>query len=124
MPERAQSSRVYDEYLDRLAGTKHEDLTYRAVSLVGPRNQVSKLVGKLSLLRWVRLLASFVPVRPGWSQSVTRSTSLPRVRPSWPRRCASAASSSGSTASTSTLTAPLSTSPAMQVSDEPSGSTR
>lgn len=51
MPEPAQSSRVYDEYLDRLAGTKHEDLTYHAVSLVGPRNQVSKLVGKLSLLR-------------------------------------------------------------------------
>ncbi|WP_405810095.1 DUF2000 domain-containing protein [Streptomyces sp. NBC_00210] len=50
MPEHAQSTRVYDEYLDRLAGTKIEDLTYHAISLVGPRNQVSKLVGKLSLL--------------------------------------------------------------------------
>jgi hypothetical protein len=51
MPEPAQSSRVYDEYLDRLAGTKHEYLTYYAVSVVGPRNQVDKLVGKLPLLR-------------------------------------------------------------------------
>ncbi|MGI5400804.1 DUF2000 domain-containing protein [Streptomyces sp. CA-135486] len=50
MPEHAQISRVYDEYLDYLAGTKSEDLTYHAISLVGPRNQVSKLVGKLSLL--------------------------------------------------------------------------
>lgn len=51
MPEPAQTSRIYDEYLDLLAGTKHEDLTYHAVALVGPRNKVSKLVGRLPLLR-------------------------------------------------------------------------
>lgn len=51
MPEPAQTSRIYDEYLDRLAGTKHEDLTYHAVALVGPRNRIGKLVGTLPLLR-------------------------------------------------------------------------
>ncbi|WP_069629568.1 DUF2000 domain-containing protein [Streptomyces niveus] len=51
MPEPAQTSRIYDEYLGLLAGTKHEDLTYHAVALVGPRNRISKLVGKLPLLR-------------------------------------------------------------------------
>ncbi|MFI1393638.1 DUF2000 domain-containing protein [Streptomyces sp. NPDC020681] len=51
MPELAQSTRVYTEYLEQLAGMKREELTYHAVSLVGPRNQVSKLVGRLDLLR-------------------------------------------------------------------------
>ncbi|MEV8401795.1 DUF2000 domain-containing protein [Streptomyces niveus] len=51
MPEPAQTSRIYDEYLGLLAGTKHEDLTYHAVALVGPRNRISRLVGKLPLLR-------------------------------------------------------------------------
>lgn len=51
MPAPAQTSRIYDEYLDLLAGTKHEDLTYHAVALVGPRNRIGKLVGKLPLLR-------------------------------------------------------------------------
>ncbi|MFI6457332.1 DUF2000 domain-containing protein [Streptosporangium amethystogenes] len=51
MPEPAQTSRVYDEYLDRLADTRNEDLAYSAISLVGPRNKIDKLVGKLGLLR-------------------------------------------------------------------------
>ncbi|GAA0527459.1 DUF2000 domain-containing protein [Streptomyces antimycoticus] len=51
MPGQAQTSRVYDEYLDSLAGTKTEDLDYLALSIVGPRNKVSKLIGKLPLLR-------------------------------------------------------------------------
>jgi hypothetical protein len=51
MPELAQTSRVYDEYLGQLAGTKAEDLTYCAVSLVGPRNKIDRLVRKLPLLR-------------------------------------------------------------------------
>ncbi|MDN3060810.1 DUF2000 domain-containing protein [Streptomyces sp. SRF1] len=51
MPAQAQTSRVYDEYLDSLAGTKAEDLAHLAVSLVGPRNKVSRLIGKLPLLR-------------------------------------------------------------------------
>ncbi|MFC1438870.1 DUF2000 domain-containing protein [Streptacidiphilus sp. N1-10] len=51
MPDLAQTSRVYDEYLDQLAGSKTEDLTYCAISLVGPRNKIDKLVRKLPLLR-------------------------------------------------------------------------
>ncbi|MCS7477324.1 DUF2000 domain-containing protein [Umezawaea endophytica] len=51
MPEQAQTSRVYDEYLAAVASTEAADLTYYAVSIVGPRNKVDKLVGKLSLLR-------------------------------------------------------------------------
>ncbi|MBF9069098.1 DUF2000 domain-containing protein [Streptacidiphilus fuscans] len=51
MPELAQASRVYDEYLDQLASTKNEDLTYCAISLVGPRNKIDRLVRKLRLLR-------------------------------------------------------------------------
>ncbi|WNV88501.1 DUF2000 domain-containing protein [Umezawaea sp. Da 62-37] len=51
MPEQAQTSRVYDEYLAAVAGTEAADLTYYAVSVVGPRNKVDKLVGGLPLLR-------------------------------------------------------------------------
>ncbi|KOG87299.1 hypothetical protein ADK38_26215 [Streptomyces varsoviensis] len=51
MPENAQNVRVYDQYLEQIAGTKAADLTYCAVSLLGPRNRVDKLVGKLPLLR-------------------------------------------------------------------------
>jgi hypothetical protein len=51
MPAQAQTSRVYDEYLASVAGTEADDLAYYAVSIVGPRNKVDKLVGKLPLLR-------------------------------------------------------------------------
>lgn len=50
MPAQAQSTRVYDEYLEQLAGTGPEDVRYYAVSIVGPRNRVDKLVKRLSLL--------------------------------------------------------------------------
>lgn len=50
MPVAAQTNRVYSEYLRQVAGTEEEALSYLAVSLVGPRNRVDKLVGKLSLL--------------------------------------------------------------------------
>lgn len=50
MPAQAQTSRVYDEYLARLAGTTSEDLDYLAVSLVGARNKVGRLIGRLPLL--------------------------------------------------------------------------
>jgi hypothetical protein len=50
MPAHAQTARVYDEYLEVTAGTKHEDLTYLAVALAGPRNKIDKLVGDLPLL--------------------------------------------------------------------------
>jgi hypothetical protein len=51
MPEQAQTSRVYDEYLAAVAGTEAADLTFYAVSIVGPRNEVDKLVGNLPLSR-------------------------------------------------------------------------
>ncbi|SFE40620.1 Protein of unknown function [Actinacidiphila alni] len=51
MPEAAQTARIYDQYLELLAGTKGEDVVYTAISLVGPRNAVDRLVGRLPLLR-------------------------------------------------------------------------
>lgn len=51
MPEHAQTARVYDEYLASLAGLAGDDLGYYGVSLLGPRNPIDKLVGRLRLLR-------------------------------------------------------------------------
>ena len=51
MPRAAQANRVYDDYLAELAETKPEDLTVSAVSIIGPRNKISKLVKSFSLLR-------------------------------------------------------------------------
>lgn len=50
MPASAQRTRVYDEFLAELAGTKPGDLAPSAVSIVGPRNRVAKLVKGLRLL--------------------------------------------------------------------------
>ena len=50
MPALAQQTRVYDEYADQMGATDRERLTYYAVSIVGPRKTVDKIVGKLSLL--------------------------------------------------------------------------
>ena len=46
----AQATRVYDDYLRELAKTYPDDLALLAVSLIGPRNQVAKLVRHLELL--------------------------------------------------------------------------
>ncbi|KIF79775.1 hypothetical protein QR77_40125, partial [Streptomyces sp. 150FB] len=51
MPGQAQTSRVYDEYLGLVAGTRSDELEYLAVSVVGPRSAVDRLVGGLPLLR-------------------------------------------------------------------------
>ncbi|MEU2348651.1 DUF2000 domain-containing protein [Modestobacter sp. NPDC049651] len=51
MPASAQTNRVYAEYLQELATTPADGLALRALSLVGPRNRIDKLVGKLPLLR-------------------------------------------------------------------------
>lgn len=51
MPRSAQASRVYDGYLEELAQTKPADLAVSAVSIIGPRNKISKLVKNLRLLR-------------------------------------------------------------------------
>ncbi|KIH98957.1 hypothetical protein LP52_10910 [Streptomonospora alba] len=50
MPAAAQQTRVYDAYLERVATTPGAELGYSALSLVGPRNRVSKMVRGLSLL--------------------------------------------------------------------------
>jgi hypothetical protein len=50
MPVLAQTTRVYDEFLAELAQTKPDDLAVCAISVVGPRNRVSKLVKRLELM--------------------------------------------------------------------------
>jgi hypothetical protein len=50
MPAAAQNTRVYDEYLQQVAETPSAELEYYAVSIVGPRNRVDRLVGRLPLL--------------------------------------------------------------------------
>ncbi|MDA0565066.1 DUF2000 domain-containing protein [Streptomonospora sp. S1-112] len=51
MPALAQVCRVYAGYLESLAQTAAEDVEYHGVALVGPRNRVDKVVGRLPLLR-------------------------------------------------------------------------
>lgn len=50
MPTQAQHTRVYDDYLLAVARTDAMALSYYAVSLVGPRKVVDKLVHGLHLL--------------------------------------------------------------------------
>lgn len=50
MPAHAQLTRVYDEYLGEVAGRAGDELGYLAVGLVGPRNRVDRIVGRLPLL--------------------------------------------------------------------------
>jgi hypothetical protein len=50
MPAAAQQTRVYDEYLAAVADSPADELEYYAVSLVGPRNRVDKIVGHLPLM--------------------------------------------------------------------------
>lgn len=51
VPRIAQVSTSYVEYQAAMAATTHDELTYYAVGLVGPKNQVDKVVGGLTLLR-------------------------------------------------------------------------
>ncbi|WP_208761931.1 DUF2000 family protein [Microbispora hainanensis] len=48
MPAAAQQTRVYADYL--LKETAADDVDYYAVGVVGPRNRVEKIVGKLPLM--------------------------------------------------------------------------
>jgi hypothetical protein len=50
MPSSAQTTRVYREYLDALGATGPGAVELYAVSIIGPRNRVDRLVGRLSLL--------------------------------------------------------------------------
>lgn len=50
MPEAAQLTRVYDEYLQTVSEQDADALAPLAVALVGPRNRVDRIVGRLPLL--------------------------------------------------------------------------
>jgi hypothetical protein len=50
MPAAAQHTRVYRDYLTAVGQTRSADLDYYAVSIVGPRNPVDKMVGRLPLM--------------------------------------------------------------------------
>ncbi|MCL2515593.1 MAG: DUF2000 domain-containing protein [Microbacteriaceae bacterium] len=49
MPEDAQLTRVYDEYLSVMSGKAADRIAYGAVGIVGPRNRVDRIVGRLPL---------------------------------------------------------------------------
>ncbi|MFD1859165.1 DUF2000 family protein [Aeromicrobium camelliae] len=50
MPAPAQHTRVYADYLAEVERLGADDLSYYALSLVGPRNAVDRLVKGLRLL--------------------------------------------------------------------------
>jgi hypothetical protein len=50
MPVQAQTTRVYDEYLGQLATAVPDEIAYYAVSIIGPRNRIAKLVKPFPLL--------------------------------------------------------------------------
>lgn len=50
MPAEAQLTRVYDEYLGAVAGKIGDALEYHAVGIVGPRNRIDRIAGRLPLL--------------------------------------------------------------------------
>ena len=50
MPIAAQETRVYDDYLAALESSDPELIDYLAVSLVGPKNRIDKIVGRLPLM--------------------------------------------------------------------------
>lgn len=49
--EVARRSRTYVEYLDALAVTEPDDMEYVGLAVFGPKKDVNKLTGKLSLAR-------------------------------------------------------------------------
>lgn len=50
MPLAAQETRVYDEYLEAMKTSQSDQIDYLAVSIVGPKNRIDKLVGRLPLM--------------------------------------------------------------------------
>lgn len=50
MPRTAQETRVYDDYLDRLSTLSADHIDYAAISLVGPRKPIDRIIGGLPLL--------------------------------------------------------------------------
>lgn len=50
VPAAAQSTRVYGDFIAAVGKTQTEEMEYCAVSIVGPRNPVDRIVGKLPLM--------------------------------------------------------------------------
>ena len=50
MTASAQQTRVYDEWASSIAGSTSDQIEYYAISIVGPRNRVDRLVSRLSLM--------------------------------------------------------------------------
>ena len=50
MPAAGQEIRVYDEYVSAVTGSDPDEAVYLAVSLVGPKNRIAKLVHGLPLM--------------------------------------------------------------------------
>jgi len=50
VPSEAQHTRVYDEYRQRVADRAPDELEYYAVSIVGSRKRVDRIVGRLDLM--------------------------------------------------------------------------
>jgi len=50
MPLAAQETRVYDEYLGAMGSSDPAGIDYLAVSLVGPKNRIDRIVGRLPLM--------------------------------------------------------------------------
>lgn len=50
MTASAQQTRVYDEWVSAVSESAAGDIEYYAVSIVGPRNRIDRMVGRLSLM--------------------------------------------------------------------------
>ncbi len=50
MPTVAQHSKLYDDYIEQMANAESDGVGYYALSVIGPRNRVARMVHKLSLL--------------------------------------------------------------------------
>lgn len=47
----AQGCRTYNEFIEKMAREKENDLTYLGIALCGPKKKVNKLTGSMPLLR-------------------------------------------------------------------------
>jgi len=50
VPAAAQSTRVYSDFVAAVGKAQTDDMDYCAVSIVGPRNRIDKIVGRLPLM--------------------------------------------------------------------------
>ncbi|MFI2301728.1 DUF2000 domain-containing protein [Actinacidiphila glaucinigra] len=50
VPTAAQTTRVYSDFIADVGKSRAEEIDYCAISIVGPRNPVDKIVGKLPLM--------------------------------------------------------------------------